>query len=246
MKELVQTIDWNDDTIHAFWDFYSQYPELYFTYQYGDKIVDALMPFIKTKSLVLDYGCGTGFLMKSLIGKSFTVYGTDSSIASLNTVQEKFGHENNFGGILTDKDIISDKKYEGFFDVVCLIEVVEHLPDRQLNAVIANIKKLLKKNGTVLITTPNEEDLAASFVYCPLSGKVFHRWQHVRNWSDSSLESYLLERGFETLKVFSTDFSEKKAAPTIRSLIKENLRRIGLLKKPNNKAPHLVYIGINS
>jgi 2-polyprenyl-3-methyl-5-hydroxy-6-metoxy-1,4-benzoquinol methylase len=246
MDKMVQTLEWNDAQVKSFWDFYSQYPELYFTYQYGDKIVETIWPHMHENSMVLDYGCGTGFLMKYLLKKPVKVYGTDSSEDSLKSVILNFGNEENFKGAFNVDQISSDKKFEGFFDAVCLIEVVEHLTDEHMRIVLTNIKKLLKKGGRVIITTPNEEDLSASLVYCPVSQKIFHRWQHMRSWSGDTLSKYLQRYGFSALKVFTCDFSRAKPKGLqFRPMVRELLVRAGLSKKPEVKGPHLVFIGEN-
>jgi SAM-dependent methyltransferase len=246
MNKMIQDIEWNDETVNNFWDFYSQYPELYFTYQYGEKIAEVLYPFMTPQGHVLDYGCGTGFLIKHLLDKPIKTFGTDSSPASVTKVKNMFGHEATFGGVYSIEEILSNKKFHNFFDAVCLIEVVEHLSDQHLATVMDNVKKFLKKNGKILITTPNEEDLSASFVYCPLSKKVYHRWQHVRSWSSQSLASYLKLHGFTPLSVFSTDFSSvNTGTPSLRTIVKKIISKTGLLKVKEYKGPHLVYVGNN-
>ncbi len=246
MTKLVETIEWNDENIRNFWDFYSHYPEFYFTYQYGKQIASTLLPFMKTGSHVLDYGCGTGFLIQHLLSSSFRVYGTDTSPSSLLKVAERFSGEENFGGGFEIDKIVSDERLEGNFDVVCLIEVVEHLNDHHLAQVVRNIKKLLKKGGLLAITTPNEEDLSASYVYCPESKKVFHRWQHVRSWSTHSIATYLTKHDFTPKEVFTTDFSVTGPPPvTVKSFVRNALTLLGMLKRNTAPHPHLVYIGTN-
>src|SRR5260221_12898677 len=246
MTKLIETIEWNDENVKNFWDFYSHYPEFYFTYRFGKQIVNTLLPFMKTNAHVLDYGCGTGFLIKNLVGTPVRVYGTDSSTASLIAVARQFGNEENFGGVYGIEKILSDEKFTGFFDVVCLIEVVEHLSDRHLDSVIRNAKKLLKKDGILAITTPNEETLSDSYVYCPESKKVFHRWQHVRTWSTQSITGCLREYGVEPVEVFATDFTATGSKRVnIKSMVRDVLTGLGLLQKKTASLPHLVYVGMS-
>ena len=78
-----------------------------------------------------------------------------------------------------------------------LIEVVEHLDDATLPAVLAEARRLLRPGGSLLVTTPYREDLAASTIQCPECGAEFHTIQHVRTWTPSSLRSVLRTAGFE-------------------------------------------------
>jgi len=55
---------------------------------------------------------------------------------------------------------------------------------------------LLRPNGKLVLTTPNEENLDASKIICPNCSAVFHRMQHVRNWSADALAERLAANGF--------------------------------------------------
>ena len=242
---MVQTIEWNTEQVRDFWDFYSQYPELYFTYQYGDRIVETIWPYVSEGKNVLDFGCGTGFLLKHFVNKPVKIYGTDSSSASRDYVNTRFKEVKNFEGAFSIEEILSDKKFEGFFDVVCLIEVVEHLTDIHMDNVLKSIRRLIKTNGRLIITTPNEEDLSASYVYCPESKKVFHRWQHVRSWSAQLLDGYLRPYGYTPERIFTCDFSAPPKRIRLRSFLKKTLVKTGLIKKRTEaNGPHLVYVGV--
>jgi 2-polyprenyl-3-methyl-5-hydroxy-6-metoxy-1,4-benzoquinol methylase len=84
----------------------------------------------------------------------------------------------------------------GAFDAVYSIEVVEHLSNDMLDAMVLECMRLLKKGGILVITTPNDESLERSFTCCPNCNSTFHIWQHVRSWSATSLTSYMSQRGF--------------------------------------------------
>jgi hypothetical protein len=66
---------------------------------------------------------------------------------------------------------------------------------------------LLAPGGVIVFTTPNDEDLGASRLYCPECDHVFHRWQHIRSWSAQSLSAFLTAQGFRDVKAWTTDFS---------------------------------------
>ena len=56
----VTPLVWDEKLVIKFWDYYSQFPEKYFTYQFGGNIVTILSQNVKSGSAILDYGCGTG------------------------------------------------------------------------------------------------------------------------------------------------------------------------------------------
>lgn len=72
-------IEWSPEQVAKFWDHTSQFPELYFTYQFGHSIINKLKGYLKKDSKILDYGCGTGFLIPHLLKCGFKVTGIDFS-----------------------------------------------------------------------------------------------------------------------------------------------------------------------
>jgi hypothetical protein len=101
----------------------------------------------------------------------------------------------------------------------------------------------------IVITTPNDEVLDDNKVFCPNCNSVFHRWQHVKSWSASSLEKVITNFGFKKEKIYTTFFrKEVKEQKTIMSLIAGFIRKYILLRKEitnhisSEKAPHLVAI----
>jgi 2-polyprenyl-3-methyl-5-hydroxy-6-metoxy-1,4-benzoquinol methylase len=199
-----QTLEWTDNQIKNFWNYYSNYPEYYFTYQYGEKIAKKFSKYFKPQSEILDYGCGTGFLTMHLLKQQANVYCTDVSENSVNLVNKKYADHKNFKGALLLNDLIKSEKK---FDVLFVVEVIEHLSDQHLEQLLKNIRSLLKANGIAIFTTPNNEKLSNSIVYCPQCEHTFHRWQHVRSWSSETLSSFLTKNGFRVNEVFTLNFA---------------------------------------
>ena len=78
---------------------------------------------------------------------------------------------------------------------------------KNLEKVFSDIKQLLKSTGVLIITTPNNEDLKPSDVYCPACDHIFHRWQHMHSWNPESLTTFLQDSGFIMESIQETDFS---------------------------------------
>ena len=113
-----------------------------------------------------------------------------------------------------------------------MIEVVEHLTDDVIESIFEQLKPLLKQNGRILLTTPNNEDLSKSTRYCPNCSTSFHEWQHIRSWSQDSLEAFMNKMGFETDFTNITDFSSL----TLKRKLINFLRRVF----NGSDYPHLV------
>jgi len=197
-------MEWTDERVKRFWDYESNFPGNYFTFQVGQNLLPLIKKYAGRNSLVLDYGSGPGFLLKHLTGGGFRTAALEFSGDSLEKIRAQFGNCENFAGAFSMEEI-TDKGLS--FDVVTLIEVIEHLDDHYLTLTMDNIRKLLKPGGLLLITTPNNEDLSKSLIICPESGRLFHRWQHVRSWNKDSLVTFLKAQGFIILKAGVTDFN---------------------------------------
>ena len=100
-----------------------------------------------------------------------------------------------FGGAVTLAGVTSGLG-DGFFDSVTCIETVEHIDDDGLGMLLGSIRRVLRDGGTLLVSTPNEEDLTAAAVYCPFCDSLFHPVQHVRVWTATALARALGEAGF--------------------------------------------------
>ncbi|MBI5413853.1 class I SAM-dependent methyltransferase [Candidatus Peregrinibacteria bacterium] len=233
MKKEYKQIKWTPENVTRFWDFTSQFHELYFTYQFGDLIVDKLKKYFGSAHTVLDYGCGTGDIIPHLLRLGVDVTGIDFSPESVELVNNKFNNEPHFRGAFCLDEVL--KKNEKF-DAIMLVEVIEHLDDEYLDRTFEDIKKLIAKDGILIVTTPNDEKLKDSEVFCPQCEHSFHRWQHVRSWNVNTLPDYLKKKGFNVVESFTTDFSA--------SFKRNKLNHLKYLVKrmANMRLPHLVCV----
>lgn len=204
--------EWNQEEVKRFWDYESQFKENYFTYQVGDILAEKFKSYIQNKD-VLDYGAGAGFFCEQLAQSGASTFtAVEYSSESIKLLNEKFGEElstGKFRGAYTVGELLDKDKQ---FDTIFLFEVIEHLTDDMLIEVFDNIKRLLKKDGSLIITTPNEENLEKSYICCPCCGKIFHRWQHVRSWSVNSLLDYLDKRGYVSKEIGCYNLGEPEVS----------------------------------
>jgi 2-polyprenyl-3-methyl-5-hydroxy-6-metoxy-1,4-benzoquinol methylase len=199
-----RSFEWTSETVTAFWDFESGFPSRYFTHANADGMVKRLQNYFSASDSILDYGCGTGLLLERLAEQGHQVAGTDTSEQSLKVSRDRLQKHQNFLGVFTPDTLLTEGRQ---FDTILAVELVEHLYDDWLNEVLGMLGKLLKPNGHIIVTTPNQERLEDSVLMCPCCKSVFHRWQHVRAWSQTSLADYVEQRGFRVLDAFTTDFS---------------------------------------
>lgn len=227
----IQPLEWTDELVASLWEYFGAFkPETFFTANCGDRILDLTERFLPASATICDYGCGKGFLLKKILA-SHKAAGVDFSKENLKSVREDNANDSNFVGAYSIEQLADIKSK---FDVVYFVETVEHLLDNHVASTFQAIEKLLKPSGVVICTTPNEENLADMQVYCPVTRKTFHQYQHVRSFSAGTLTALFAEHHFTCIETFTTDFFAK----SVRDRLKISLRPY--LGKKN---PHLVYIG---
>lgn len=229
---MIRHMNWTPEKISNFWDYLSQFPEHYFTYQFGDILVDRMSKHLQGKHTVLDYGCGVGYLIPHLLKRNLHVTGLEFSPQSIKIVNNKFASEKNFRGVYELNQLLERQEK---FDAIFVVELIEHLDDEVLNKVLVNIKKLLMPDGIVIFTTPHNEDLNLSSVTCPQCEMTFHRWQHVRSWTKQYLQKYLEQHGLQVVVCDTTDFSA-----SFRKNWKNFLKSFG--KKILGSPPHIFFV----
>ncbi len=230
-------IPWTNEQVARLWDYYSRtppYADMYFSKVFGAQILKACSLPLSAELDVLDFGCGPGFLWDHLrmLGARWAYTGVDFSSNSVRDLQHKAA---GVSGFVRATHITSLPMGFGkhTFDVVLLVEVVEHLVDAHLNATLQEASRLLKRGGTMVITTPNREDLGRAKKICPNCSAVFHEWQHVRSWSKEALTDYVRAYGFATRSAKELDFAV--------SGIMGRLVRLGRrLAHGPRRAPHLL------
>ncbi len=154
---------------------------------------------------VLDIGCYDGTLGKLLIDKKNEVYGIEINKEVAEIAKQK-------GLEVKIQDVESSFGFEdNFFDVVVAGEIIEHVLDTDF--FIDEIKRVLKPDGFLILSTPNVASLGRRFLL--LFGKnpyfeasfaypVGAHAGHIRFFTKGLLLGYLEHRGFERIK-FTSD-----------------------------------------
>lgn len=103
---------------------------------------------------VLDIGCGLGELYKELEHQGYhTIFhGVDFSRSAIDRCEEMYGSQE--WVVAEIGNIPFDDKH---FDVVVSCEVLEHVEDP--HALVEDMKRLVKDNGTIVLTTPLENKI---------------------------------------------------------------------------------------
>jgi 2-polyprenyl-3-methyl-5-hydroxy-6-metoxy-1,4-benzoquinol methylase len=226
-------LEWTDEQLSTFWGYYAeQRQEDYFTRQFGDRILAMTRSFYRRDAEVCDYGCGPGFLLEKLL-RTHRAAGCDFAEGNLSAVRQRLAAHPNLIGAYKVTEVPAGTA----FDVVYIVETVEHVLERHREDFFRNVLRLVRPGGIVIATTPNAEDLSASTVFCPGCRHDFHRWQHVRSFDAESLPRFFAGIGFTTVRTFTTDFSARSSWQKAKARLRPAIGK---------KNPHLVYVGRRS
>ncbi len=228
---------WTHEEIGRFWDFESTREHNYYSLKHGRAIYKLVQPYIKNDLMAIDYGCGQGHMLSILSQYFKGVGGLEFSPESVKNVEDSLKHLNNFIGAKLVGDIHEQLGVSGDISLLTCIEVIEHMYDEDLEMCLDNILARLNNDSVAIFTTPNDEDRSNSMIMDPSTGELFHRWQHVRSFSKTSLKSKLESKGFEVLAVLETDFRVPNSGPLI--LLAKLFRK---LTGKSAKQPNLVAI----
>jgi 2-polyprenyl-3-methyl-5-hydroxy-6-metoxy-1,4-benzoquinol methylase len=104
------------------------------------------------KIKILDYGCGDGKCFPFFLEAGFS----EENIYGLEVSQIRVDRCRSIGWKNTFISISSKLPFENnFFDIVSLMEVIEHIPPKKSASCIEEIVRTTQSQGYVLIATPN-------------------------------------------------------------------------------------------
>lgn len=188
MHEIV----WNRDLVEKFWTGVSntRLKEQSFAKTGGLKLFELVKPYLPMNGTILDYGTGNGDFVRMLTSNGYRTGCFELSEKQKNNLlTQDFAQSSLFMGVYDDNSMVQ-------FDVVVCFEVMEHVLDVDLTSTLGRLKKVLKPDGLLIVTVPNNEDVELGKCYCPNCDRTFHRWQHVRSFSKESIAALFRQHGF--------------------------------------------------
>ncbi|WP_407275618.1 class I SAM-dependent methyltransferase [Halothiobacillus sp. DCM-1] len=178
----------------------SHLDDLSFAKLNGEKLLNLVSGWLPVGGRILDFGAGSGFLVKQLLDRGYSVAAFDPAGDRESTLMSLVGHYDRFLGLERGED---GRQY----DVVIFSEVIEHISDEDYEVVLTSLSQFVREDGVLILTTPNQEDIDRKMVFCPACEHMFHPWQHMRSMDPSILVSQLGRHGFTKQFLGLVDFS---------------------------------------
>lgn len=176
--------------------------------------IETIARFVGKHKTILDIGCGIGQIGQRLLKDNNLVYGIDIAKGAV-TQAIKNGIKAKYCDIDTQ-----EIPFKAKFDTIVAAEVIEHVYDTSL--FLQKIAKKLKRDGTLIITTPNVAALGRRLLL--FFGKNPHievdfsegTAGHLRYFTYDTLYSLLDRNGYKVTD-FSSDIVNFNASGTVFS-----------------------------
>jgi 2-polyprenyl-3-methyl-5-hydroxy-6-metoxy-1,4-benzoquinol methylase len=139
--------------------------------------VKLILDLVEGKS-ILDVGCGSGLLSKTLLDKGYDVMVIDNDRKAIDIAKKK-----GIRGFVAD---INDWKTDEKLDCIILADVLEHVDDDK--SIMRKVYSMLKPHGCFILNVPS---------YQFLFGKHDVSLGHKRRYSDNELKNKLKDSGFK-------------------------------------------------
>jgi ubiquinone/menaquinone biosynthesis C-methylase UbiE len=157
--------------------------------EYPDKLIKHILGIINfnknncTKTKVLDVGCGRGDQLKSFEKMNFDAHGLDLEFNSQSLIKNLS---------ICDFRISKMPFQDETFDIIFCKSVIEHLYLKEIENLMIETKRILKKGGFFIILTPAWEYNVKNF---------YTEYSHVTPFTKRSLKHCIESYTFKNIEV---------------------------------------------
>jgi len=183
---------------------------IYGRYQVFEEVEEELKR-LKAGSKILDLGCGTGHFANYMQGKEFEVHAIDPSIKMLEFARTNFPQINFIEGVASSLPFP-----DNFFELVISIEVLRYLDTMDIKQAYAEMYRVLKPGGRILVTHVNKYATDGYYFFYHLKQlilKMTGQPLHACYFTTPSKENKLAKAaGFSDIKVTGRMFATIRIA----------------------------------
>lgn len=155
---------------------------------YANRILD-IESNVKAKGKLLEIGAARGGFLNAMKNRGWNVNGIEISSDAVKLGKDLYGIDIFCG-------TFSDFKTTDKFDVICMYQTLEHVPDPKY--IVERSYELLNTDGIIVIEVPNIQSIENK-----LSGRLkFERYdlpRHLNHFSPAVLKKLLEQTGFDVI-----------------------------------------------
>lgn len=170
---------------------------------------------------ILDLGCGTGQAINELRKHNpKQITGIDFSKTAIKICKQKYP-KHTFK-VKELKDLKATQEY----DIITLIDVIEHIPNKEMQTIYPKISKALKPNGLLIIKTPLYKQGQKEYEFKWDTKKDYNL--HINIQTEKQLQKDLQKNGFKKHHKYYYSKKTNNAYKTYGQIynIKETITRI--------------------
>lgn len=126
-----------------------------------DAAIQLIDDHVESAMVIADVGCGIGIITEAIAKKhpETKVIGIDLSPKNIEYCKKTIDAANTkfLTASITEQFDILRKEAPGGYDLVCLIDVIEHIPSEQVPHLLHNLASLLRTTGKLILAYPSPE-----------------------------------------------------------------------------------------
>ena len=151
----------------------------------------------------LDIGCGPGTFIGTLKSPALSI-GVDIAENQIAYAQNRYGRPNHQFECYDSLPLPFGAET---FQVVTIIELIEHLSMKENSALMGEAFRVLQPNGLILVSTPNYSSLWPLVeTLVNRFGEISYEHQHITRFNRSSLNALMQQIGFCLTRVDAYQF----------------------------------------
>ena len=141
-----------------------------------------IQDFVNNK-IILDAACGVGYGSKILSKTAKEVYSIDIDVEAIDFAKENYQAKN----INFVQSSVTQLPFENeYFEVIVSFETIEHLNQENQEVFLSEIKRVLKKDGVLIMSTPDKNFY--------LNQILSHNHYHLNEFNADEFNSFLKEK----------------------------------------------------
>lgn len=172
---------------------------------------ETVSAYVPVGAKVLDIACGSGFGSYHLATEGYQVTGADLSEETLTVCWNEFTHPHLSFVCANAAELPFPSEH---FDAIVSFETIEHTT--RYKEVLLEFKRVLKKSGVILISTPN--------ICVNSPDGIVRNPYHTQEWNYTELQ-HLLQEAFPSVKIFGQEYQRYHASSGINYSLAKNLEK---------------------